>query len=154
MLTSAQREKCRRIAAALDRGDQGPWLRAEASLGPVEKAEIWSMRRHVKAMAEQQHAKAPSIARRLEVAAMRSTRMDDLDFWSDDAPGVDDDDDIDDDAPPEPEDDPMSQTTKICMNCRGLGRSKDGSVCDVCDGTGRVPMDDFDEGKTYVDDDE
>ena len=32
MLTDRQRARCREIAAALDRHDQGPWLKAEPSL--------------------------------------------------------------------------------------------------------------------------
>ena len=47
MLTDRQREKCREIAAALDRHDQGPWLKAEPSLGPEARGLIWDLRAHV-----------------------------------------------------------------------------------------------------------
>jgi hypothetical protein len=50
-------------------------------------------------------------------------------------------DDPDNDVAPE-------QQTRLCPSCRGSGRTKDGSRCAKCGGSGRIALDDLD-----VDDD-
>ncbi len=128
MLTARERERCRELAAALDRGDADAYRRAEPSLTPEMKGEVWDQRAHVKAMA------ARAAQGRQKPAAAQPARTLDLDYWSDSEPVEPDDGGGDTD-----------QTTKLCDNCRGLGRTADGSQCERCGGSGRVPLDDVDD---------
>ncbi len=85
MLTAAQREKCRVLAQALDTGDDATYKRAEPSLTPEMRGEIWDQRAHVKAMAASGDVKTLS---RIHVQVSQAAVLRDLDFWSDtdDAP--------------------------------------------------------------------
>ncbi len=129
MLTDRQRARCREIAAALDRHDQGPWLKAEPSLGPEARGLIWDLRAHVVAAGgrskktENLTVNSSSGLAKPDAAVMR-----DLDFWSDTEPEPDDDDDGD--VP--------------CAACNGRGRDATGNVCQACNGTGVAPDDDDD----------
>ena len=131
-MTAAQKSPCAELAAALDAGDYEVYRRAEPSLSPAEKGEIWDQRQHVKAMAERA-AQGQKAGFRFTPVLNRETEMmsHDLDHWAD-APDVEPDD--------EP-DDTTDQTTKLCPTCRGSGRQKDGSQCSECAGSGRVPID-------------
>jgi hypothetical protein len=125
MLTAAQKARCAKIAAALDRGDMATWKRVEPFLSPEERGQVWEERAGTKAMAEK---------RRLREAAARPAGVGtkslpvDLDFWGSDdggdTPDDDDEEDGDDGVP--------------CMACHGTGRDEAGNVCEACGGTGRV----------------
>jgi hypothetical protein len=130
MLTDRQREKCREIAAALDRHDQGPWLKAEPSLGPEARGLIWDLRAHVVA-AGGRAAKAAGIF--AQSAQKTELRLDDLDHWAsdDDQDGDGDDDDTADTVP--------------CQACNGAGKDVTGRVCQACNGSGKVSPNDGEE---------
>jgi len=49
MLTAAQRAKCAKLAQALDAGDCAAYKRAEPSLTPEMRGEVWDQRRHLRA---------------------------------------------------------------------------------------------------------
>jgi hypothetical protein len=59
----------------------------------------------------------------------------------------------DDDLGPD-DGDEMEQTTRICDACRGTGVGKDGSTCEECGGSGRVPLDAPDDNDDDNDDGE
>ena len=120
MLIDRQREKCREIAAALDRHDQGPWLKAEPSLGPEARGLIWDLRAHVVAAGGRGHKKTllPT-----DIQVSQAAVMHDLDYWSDDVT-PDHDDDNDGDVP--------------CAACNGRGKDAAGTRCAVCGGSGKV----------------
>jgi hypothetical protein len=149
MLTSRQRQRCAELAETLDAGDQRAWLRAEPSLSPEERGEIWNQRSEVKAMAERRRQGEAAGAAVLPAQdfATRPGRVktdlasNDLDFWGETPNDDDDDDDDDDNGLPQ-------QETKMCPSCRGLGRTKDGSRCSRCNGLGRVPLTDVTKGGT------
>jgi hypothetical protein len=157
MLNAAQKSRCRELAAALDSGDYATYKRAEPSLTPEMRGEIWDLRAHVKAMGEratqrlvspQSAAKAPRPAR-----AETNLGLVDLDYWGSDE--NDDDGENDDDPPilPVSKPDPNEQQkTKSCPNCRGLGLTSDGVRCSRCNGSGRIDRDDVDDDEE--DDDE
>ncbi len=145
MLTSAQKAKCAAIAAALDRQDQGPWLRAEPSLSVEAKGLIWDLRAHVVA-AGGRAVKAGSLTTDSREGlpkrdtGMTSAGVADLDFWGDEP------------AEPDDDDDELDLKTKVCDNCRGLGLTSDGVRCSRCNGSGRVDRDDVDDGDGEDDD--
>jgi hypothetical protein len=56
----------------------------------------------------------------------------------------DDDEDTDD-----ANDDSVRQRTKLCPQCRGTGRDRDGARCARCKGSGRVGVDDVRDGDKY-----
>lgn len=132
MLTAAQRAKCRVIAAALDAGDQRPWLKAEPSLSVAEKGAVWDARAHVSTGGRGKTAGNLTTDSREGLPkrdiGMTSAGVADLDYWSDtdDAP-------IDDDVP---DDEPT------CGACRGSGRDTSGGKCVICGGRGRIPAED------------
>jgi hypothetical protein len=139
MLTSAQREKCRAIAQALDAGDLQPWRRAEASLSPAEKGLVWDLRQR-QAQARQvspQSAGKPPRPPRVET----ELRLDDLDHWASDDDQDDGDDDDDGEVLP-------------CGACNGRGKDAAGNRCSVCNGSGKVTPSDGDENEDETDDDE
>jgi hypothetical protein len=143
-MTAAEKGRCAVIATALDAGDQRPWLRAEPSLSVAQKALIWDLRAHVVAAGGRgkknlRMNSCEGLPKR--DIGMTSATVADLDFWSDepDAPGDDPGDELD-------------LKTKVCDNCRGLGLTSDGVRCQKCNGSGRVPRDDVDDGEE--DDDE
>ncbi|MGA7239434.1 MAG: hypothetical protein WBY44_27380 [Bryobacteraceae bacterium] len=148
MLTAAQKSRCRELAAALDRGDRATYRRAEDSLTPEMRGEIWDQRAHVVA-AGGRAAKAGAVlstADKTPRPARIETSLRDLDYWADE----NDDDGDDEDLPPvlpvskpDPEE---RQKTKLCDNCRGLGLTSDGVRCTRCNGSGRVSRDDVDDG--------
>jgi hypothetical protein len=117
MLTSIQRRKCAEIAASLDAGDTDSYRRAEASLTPEAKGLIWDMRRGVVAVGQRKQ-----VEEQQHQASNTSLKSHDLDYWSDD--------------PADDPDDDEEQETRLCPSCGGKG-------CERCDGSGRLPMDDF-----------
>ena len=126
MLTTAQKAKCAKLAQALDAGDTAAYKRAEPSLTPEMRGEIWDQRAHVKAQAERAAQAQQAAARPARVEAKSLPR--DLDYWaSDDVEPIDDD---------VPDDQPM------CGACGGSGKGRDGSVCPICNGRGRIPGED------------
>ena len=142
MLTDRQRARCREIAAALDRHDQRPWLKAEPSLSVAEKGAIWDMRAHVIA-AGGRAVKAGEVSRQSDAKPPRP-RIEaslDLDYWADT-----------DDPPSDDPDDELDLKTKVCDNCRGSGVASDGTRCARCNGSGRVDRDDVDDGDDDDDD--
>jgi hypothetical protein len=150
MLSSRQRRRCREIAASLDHGSLTEWLKAEASLGPEERAEIWSMRQHVTLRAQRAAGKrTPPPLKDLDDD---DEPMPDLGPQPEDVPddAWPEDDDNDDGAPPE------QSPTVLCRQCRGTGRDKTGSKCSGCNGVGRVraPVDDDDDDDTWGDEKE
>lgn len=130
MLTDRQRAKCRSIAEALDRGDQGPWLAAEPSCTPEMRGEIWDQRAHVKEMAARAAQRRQTAGARVisTVQQTSGARMNDLDYWADDVSPEPDDDD----------DDPMP----VCGACGGTGKTRSGGTCQICHGKGRIPAED------------
>jgi hypothetical protein len=142
MLTDRQRARCRELAAALDSGDQRPWLRAEASLSVAEKGAVWDARAHVVAAGGRGRKKNPepnsAQGFRERDIAMTSATVADLDYWSDTEPDEPDDDDDDDGDVP-------------CAACDGRGEDEAGNTCTVCGGSGKVAPGDSDDEE---DDDE
>jgi hypothetical protein len=146
MLTSRQREECRRIAEALDAGNQSVWLRAEASLSAEQKALIWDQRQEQVARGAQCQRRVLPMGNIPQNGAVKNLGTNvptpenealarDLDNW-DDEPGLtfhggtpDDDDDSDD---------------TLCGACHGTGRDVAGNVCRVCKGTGKALNEDED----------
>jgi len=124
MLTELQRERCRRIAEALDRGETV----SLDSLSPEERGEVWDSRAHVRAMYERRRQReAAQVSQNLSPIGLKPqdealARDLDLDFWAvDDEPDDEDDDDA-----------------QLCSACHGTGRDVAGNVCWVCHGTGKV----------------
>jgi hypothetical protein len=148
MLTAGQKSRCLSLAQALDRGDYAAYKRAEPSLTPEMRGEVWDARMHVRAMAERaaQRQVSPQSAAKLPRPARVETdlRFADLDYWpeaaSKDDLGPDDPGDFPDDngAPDEPE---LEQKTRTCDVCRGSGVAPDGTHCSRCNGGGRIPID-------------
>ncbi len=67
-------------------------------------------------------------AARVITESVRTSGMEDLDHWaSDDTEPIDDD---------PPDDMPT------CSGCGGSGRGRDGGVCPICNGKGRIPAED------------
>src|SRR6516225_3311348 len=104
MLSDRQRRRCRAIAAALDQGDLSLWVKAEPTLGALERGLIWDMR-------------TAQVARAKRAAGKRTPppKVDDLgpgqpdlDNW----PQPDDDSDDDGGALVEEE-----QPSKLCPMC-------------------------------------
>ena len=138
MLNARQREQCRAIAAALDAGDQRPWLKAGAELvSRSEGLDLGHMRAHVIAGggggrarveggrgSESEWFKTSGGPPRVE------TEFHDLDHWA-----TDDDQDGDGDDGDEVE-------TVPCQVCNGAGKDVTGRVCQACNGTGVAPDDD------------
>jgi hypothetical protein len=137
MLNAAQRAKCAKLAQALDEGDRATYRRAEPSLTPEMRGEVWDQRAHVKAMAARGHKTLPPTDGKVSAAVMH-----DLDYWGDAEPDEQSDD----------PDDEMDLKTKVCDNCRGLGLTSDGVRCTRCNGSGRVDRDDVDDGDDDDDD--
>ena len=135
MLNARQREQCRAIAAALDAGDQRPWLKAAPSLSVEAKGLIWDMRAHVIA-AGGRASKAGAVLNQSGSKPPRPPRVEtefrDLDYWADD--------DQDDGG-----DDGDEAETVPCQVCNGRGRDTAGNVCAVCNGSGVAPLDDDNE---------
>ena len=133
MLNARQREQCRAIAAALDAGDQRPWLKAAPSLSVEAKGLIWDMRAHVIA-AGGRASKAGAVLNQSGSKPPRPPRVEtefhDLDHWA-----TDDDQDGDGDDGDEAE-------TVPCQVCNGAGKDVTGRVCQACNGTGVAPDDD------------
>jgi hypothetical protein len=146
MLTTAQRERCRRIAEALDAGDLSPWRKAEGRMNADEKGAVWDLRRSVVAVGQREAAARPGV----RTVAVRTSRIEaellsrDLDFWLDNA---EPDDDQDGDGDEE-------QETKLCPACGGKGRDHSGDTCSRCGGSGRLPLDDLDDDDDGSEDDE
>lgn len=140
MLTAAQRARCMKVAEALDRGDQGPWLQAEPTLSPEARGLVWDLRVEQQQRAAQRQQRGAATKDRLSNPQSISSfaahpARTDLDYWADDdVPG--DDDDV------EPDDRPEPQT---CGACHGSGRDAAGGTCKACNGTGRAPADNGDD---------
>jgi hypothetical protein len=124
-MTDAEHERCRRIAEALDRGDQAPWLRAEPRLTAGERGLIWDLRREQVERARRGHKK--TLLRNGSKVSQDAVAIHDLDFWNDD-PAPDDDDDRGDD----------DDTDVPCPRCGGNGVDRTGLRCVQCLGRGRV----------------
>jgi hypothetical protein len=75
--------------------------------------------------------KPPVAARPARVET--SLASSDLDYWADDVEPPDDD-------------DPMEPMTRLCPVCNGRGRDHSGDSCARCNGTGRIDVDDVDDG--------
>jgi hypothetical protein len=146
MLTDRQRARCREIAQSLDAGEMTLWRKAEPTLTPAERAEVWEQR------AAQQQREAAVMPR-------HDSASNDLDYWPPEVEGkpapmppkrmpmprTDDD----EDSPPVlPDDDDNDvapeQEEKTCPTCNGRGRTHDGLTCPTCGGTGRVRDDEED----------
>jgi hypothetical protein len=131
MLTSAQKSRCAKLAAALDTGDYETYRRAEPALSPAMKGLIWDLRTHVVA-AGGRGRKQTLLRNHSKVSRPEAAVMRDLDYWSD----------TDDEPDDDPGDDPMP-----CAACDGTGRDAAGNRCATCNGTGKAPLDDDDENE-------
>jgi hypothetical protein len=121
MLTERQREKCRRIAQALDRGERV----SMDTCSPEERGLIWDSRAHVKAQAERRRQRdAGVLPPHGEALKREAAVLEDLDYW----PLASQEPDGDDD-------------TRVCGACNGNGRDAAGNVCRACSGTGKAPSD-------------
>ena len=133
MLTAAQKSRCRELAQALDAGDFAAYKRAEPSLTPEMKGEVWDMRAHVIA-AGGRASKAGAVLNQSGSKPPRPPRVEtelhDLDYWAtDDDQDDGGDDDGDGDVTP-------------CPACNGRGKDSAGNRCEACEGTGKAPLDD------------
>jgi hypothetical protein len=158
MLIDRQRANCLRIAQGLDAGNLAVWRRA--SLSPAEEALVWHLVRepvaHGQRLQRAGRKIAPYSSIRVDVKAGHrdpvrqaapfsgvlpdhrdppkrpetELQSHDLDYWADEIEPDDDDEPGEDTVP--------------CPVCDGRGKDAAGNVCDVCNGSGRVPAGDDD----------
>jgi hypothetical protein len=128
MLTAAQRERCRSLALALDRGDVDTYRRAEDSLTVEERMAMWDLRTDFTALAArgrqilaERNRQRGVAVRPVVVRPKTDPWPDDLDFWADDF---------------EPDDEEEDGDPMPCPACDGTGRDVKGNTCEVCGGSG------------------